>query len=131
MKSYIPILVILYIIPNNYQGGVPIPYGYYQTKDGFNIDIENISKLITPKTKILILNNYQNPMGASSSYEELKTIATLSIKHDLVVLSDDAYYEIRYSNKSPLSILNFQRNEKKDRDIIYILKKVCYDWDGV
>ena len=38
-------------------------------------------------------------MSASSSYEELKILARLSLKHDSVVLSDDAYYEIRYSNE--------------------------------
>ena len=106
----------------NYQGGVPIPYGYYQTKNGFNIDLENIAKLITSKTKILILNNYQNPMSASSSYEELKTLAALSLKHDLVVLSDDAYYEIRYSNEPPLSILNF-KGMKERTVILYTFSK--------
>ena len=106
----------------NYQGGVPIPYGYYQTKNGFNIDLENISKLITSKTKILILNNYQNPMSASSSYEELKTLAALSLKHDLIVLSDDAYYEIRYSNDPPLSILNF-KGMKERTVILYTFSK--------
>ena len=106
----------------NYQGGIPIPYGYYQTKNGFNIDLENISKSITAKTKILILNNYQNPMSASSSYEELKTLAALSLKHDLIVLSDDAYYEIRYSNKPPLSILNF-KGMKERTVILYTFSK--------
>ena len=63
----------------NYQGGVPIPYRYYQTKNGFNIDLENIAKLITSKTKILILNNYQNPMSASSGYE-IENISSIIIK---------------------------------------------------
>ena len=100
----------------NYQGGIPIPYRYYQTKKGFNIDLESIFNSITPKTKILILNNYQNPMSASSGHEELEALAELSIKHNLVVLSDDAYYEIRYSDKPPESILNF--NGMKERTVI-------------
>ena len=55
-------------------------------------------------------------MSASSGHEELEALAELSIKHNLVVLSDDAYYEIRYSDKPPESILNF--NGMKERTVI-------------
>ena len=61
-------------------------------------------------------------MSASSSYEELKTLASLSLKHDLIVLSDDAYYEIRYSNEPPLSILNF-KGMKERTVILYTFSK--------
>ena len=100
----------------NYQGGVALPYRYYQNENGFNIDLDYIAKSISAKTKILILNNYQNPMSASSSKEELKTLSKLAIKHDLWVLSDDAYYEIRYSQDFPKSILNFPG--MKERTVI-------------
>ena len=78
----------------NFQGGVALPYRYNQTKNGFDIDLDNIAKSISEKTKVLILNNYQNPMSASSSKEELKALSKLVLKHDLWVLSDDAYYEV-------------------------------------
>ena len=93
----------------------------------FNIDVDCIARSISNKTKVLILNNYQNPMSASSSEEELKELAKLSIKHNLVVLSDDAYYEIQYSDEPPRSIVNFSWYEKEDSDFIYIFKKICYD----
>jgi aspartate/methionine/tyrosine aminotransferase len=51
-------------------------------------------------SKILIYNNYQNPTGASSPKEEMKELASLVVKHDLFVLSDEAYFEIRYSGES-------------------------------
>ena len=87
-----------------YQGGVPIPYGYVDTGSGFKIEIDKLISSITPKTTALIYNNYQNPVSASSSKEEIELLAKLCIENDLWVLSDDAYYEIRYSDTPPLSI---------------------------
>lgn len=89
-----------------FQGGVAIPYGYIETETGFAIDLEKLRNSITSKTTALIYNNYQNPMSAASSKEEMEDLAALSIEHDLWVLSDDAYYEIRYTDDSPLSIVN-------------------------
>lgn len=89
-----------------FQGGTPISYGYDETDSGFAIDIEKLRASITDKTTALIYNNYQNPISAASSQEEMEAIANLAIEHDLWVLSDDAYYEIRYSDEKPLSIVN-------------------------
>jgi len=48
----------------------------------------------------LIYNNYQNPITAESSQEEMEAIAELAIKHDLWVLADDAYYEMIYEGNA-------------------------------
>ena len=106
----------------NFQGGVAKPYRYFQTEKGFNIDLDFIAKSISAKTKVIILNNYQNPMSASSTIEELKELSRLAIKHDLWVLSDDAYYEIRYSQDPPTSILNFP-GMKERTVILYTFSK--------
>ena len=88
-----------------YQRGIAVPYGYTETSDGFALDLDAMESLITDKTSALIYNNYQNPNGAESSRQEMEAVAELAIKHDLWVLSDDAYYEILYEG-SPLSIAN-------------------------
>ena len=106
----------------NYQGGKALPYRYLQTENGFDIDIDYIAKSISANTKILILNNYQNPMSASSSKEELRALSKLALKHDLWILSDDAYYEIRYSQDSPRSILNFP-GMKQRTVVLYTFSK--------
>jgi len=80
-----------------YLGGKALPYGYTATADGFEINRDEIEAQITDKTSILIYNNYQNPIGAESKDEEMQWLADLAIKHDLWVLSDEAYYDIRYS----------------------------------
>lgn len=88
-----------------YQGGVAIPYGYIETNSGFNLDIEAIKKAITPRTRALIYNNFQNPNSAVSSPQEMEELAELCIKNDLSVLSDEAYFEIQYSD-TPKSIVS-------------------------
>ena len=105
-----------------YQGGVPVPYGYIETHSGFKIDINKLSTSITPNTTALIYNNYQNPLSASSSKEEIEFIAKLCIENDLWVLSDDAYYEIRYSDTPPLSIVNIP-GMKERTVILYTFSK--------
>jgi aspartate/methionine/tyrosine aminotransferase len=50
-----------------YLGGVLKPYTYIERDSGFVLDIEGLRRQITPKTKVLVYNNYQNPMGTNSS----------------------------------------------------------------
>lgn len=88
-----------------YQGGIAVPYGYIEIADGFALDMDAIENAITKKTTALIYNNYQNPNGAQSSREEMEKLAELAIKHDLWVMSDEAYFEIQYSGL-PLTIAN-------------------------
>jgi hypothetical protein len=83
-----------------YFGGVAKPYGSAPSASGFAIDLDQLEALITPKTAALIYNNYQNPMGSESSVAEMERIAELALTHDLWVLSDEAYFETRYSGQS-------------------------------
>jgi aspartate/methionine/tyrosine aminotransferase len=89
-----------------FHGGAGLPYGYKEAGDGFILDMDAIRKGVKAGAKILIYNNYQNPTGASSPPEEMEELAALAAKNDLFVLSDEAYFEIRYSGK-PMSIASF------------------------
>ena len=79
-----------------YQRGKAVPYSFVQTDSGFDIDIQKLSDSITDRTVALIYNNYQNPISAESSKNEMEAIAKIAIEHDLWVLSDEAYFEIVY-----------------------------------
>ena len=83
-----------------YQGGLALPYDYIKTENGFDINIQKIKDSISNKTVALIYNNYQNPISAESSKEEMEEIAKIAIENNLWVLADDAYYEIKYDGKS-------------------------------
>jgi len=89
-----------------FHGGIAVPYGYQEGKTGFALDMEAIRKGIRAGAEILIYNNYQNPTGASSPPEEMEELAELAVKNDLAVLSDEAYFEIRYEGE-PRSIASF------------------------
>ena len=81
-------------------GGLPRPYGYEMTPLGFRLRRDHIAAAVTPRTRILIYNNMQNPLGAESDAEEMAWVADLAQRHDLWVLSDEAYFHIRYTGAS-------------------------------
>ncbi len=83
-----------------YFGGRAVPYRYIETPTGFALDLEYLESLITPRTTAIFYNDLQNPLSAESSEAEMHAVAELAMKHDLWVLSDEAYFEMRYSGSS-------------------------------
>ena len=83
-----------------FHGGKAVPYGYIERENNFDIDTDMLEKQITPRTRLLVLNDLQNPTGAECSQAELEKIAELVLKHDLYVLCDEAYFDIRYAGES-------------------------------
>lgn len=83
-----------------FNGGVAVPYTYSEGATNFVFDIDAIREKITPRTKLLILNDLQNPTGAECSARDLEQLAEIAIRHDLIVLSDEAYFDIRYDGTS-------------------------------
>lgn len=83
--------------------GVAVPV--VTTKaDGFSLKPEALEAVITPKSRVLMLNFPTNPTGACASLEDLEGIAKLAIKHDLIVLTDEIYSELRYGDDKHVSI---------------------------
>jgi len=79
-----------------FHGGVGCPYGYIDTPEGLRLDFEAIEAGLARGAKLLIYNNYHNPTSACSPPEEMQRLAALAVKHDLLVLSDEAYFDVRY-----------------------------------
>ncbi|MFD3401110.1 pyridoxal phosphate-dependent aminotransferase [Kribbella sp. NPDC058693] len=75
---------------------VPVPL---REENGFVIDPEELRSLVTDRTKLLILNSPHNPCGSASTPEQLQAIAEIAIEHDLVVLSDEVYWALRYDGE--------------------------------
>jgi len=73
-------------------------------EDGFSLRPENLAAVITPRTRVLMLNFPTNPTGACATREDLEGIARLAIEHDLIVLTDEIYSELRYDEEEHLSI---------------------------
>ncbi len=83
-----------------FYGGIPLPYRYREGKEGFKLDLEYLKSIIGPSTRLLIFNDFQNPMAAEASADELKELAELVKRYDLYVLCDEAYFDIRYGGSS-------------------------------
>ena len=83
-----------------FHGGTAVPYGFVEGKRNFELDFDSLKKAITPSTRLLIYNNLHNPSGAESSREELQALADLALKHDLYVLNDEAYFDVRFGGDS-------------------------------
>lgn len=78
--------------------GKPVFVDTYE-KDKFKLTPENLKKVITPKTKMLVLPFPNNPTGAIMTREELETIADIIRDTNIVVLSDEIYAEMTYGRK--------------------------------
>ncbi len=81
-------------------GGRAVPYTYVEGRDGFALDLEQIERAVTPATTLLILNDLHNPTGVECSARELEGLAELARRHDLQVLCDEAYFDVRYTGSS-------------------------------
>ena len=68
-------------------------------EDNFVLKPTYLEKAITPKTKAIILTYPNNPTGAVISEEQLKGLAEVIIRHDLLVITDEIYAELTYGRK--------------------------------
>ena len=78
-------------------GGTPVFVPTYPEHD-FKLTVEALEKVITPKTKAIVIGYPNNPTGTVMSAEELMPIAKFAEEHDLIVLSDEIYCELMYGD---------------------------------
>jgi aspartate/methionine/tyrosine aminotransferase len=76
-------------------GGVPVMVDTYPD---FKIDAARVAAAITPRTKMILLNSPANPTGAVASVEEVRALAELAAKHNIVLVSDEIYREFCYDS---------------------------------
>jgi aspartate aminotransferase len=86
-----------------YEGGKPV---LLETREdeNFAVHAKGIEKLITPKTKLLIVNSPHNPTGAVVPPGEMEKILALAIRHNLLLISDECYCHFLYDGRKPFSL---------------------------
>jgi aspartate aminotransferase len=77
----------------NFVGATPVPIPIRQERD-FRLDVDELASLVTPRTRLLILNSPANPTGGVLTREDLERIAELARDRDLLVLADEIYARI-------------------------------------
>lgn len=93
--SYAPSVSLCYGIPKVVETNID---------DLFALNPARLEEAITPRTKVLMLNFPTNPTGSIAPLETLKAIAEICVRHDLFVLTDEIYSELRYDGVKHVSI---------------------------
>jgi aspartate aminotransferase len=94
-------------------GGTPV---FVPLKEDFHIDFEAMEKRITRKTKMVFISSPGNPTGRVLREDEIRGLARLAVKKDLLLVLDEAYHKLIYSSIKFLSIC--QVEEVQDRSIL-------------
>jgi len=89
-----------------FAGATPVPIPLRE-KNGFRIDTAELETLISERTKLLVLNTPHNPCGSALTREDCAAIAEMAQRHDLIVLSDEVYWALRYEAEPHASVLDF------------------------
>ncbi len=76
-------------------GGKPVPVPTDMAHE-FRVTVDQLEKLISPRTKALLIGYPNNPTGAIMPKAELEAIARFATKHDLIVISDEIYADLTY-----------------------------------
>jgi aspartate aminotransferase len=84
-------------------GATPIPIPIRMERD-FRLDVDELESLITPRTRLIVINSPANPTGGVLTRADIERIAELARQHDLVVLSDEIYSRILYDGAEHVSI---------------------------
>lgn len=92
---------------------VPIPL---REENEFRLDVQELKKLITPKTRLLVINTPQNPTGGVLTREDLEEIYKLATEHDFLVMADEIYSRIIYD----IEFQTISQFDKKQERVIIL-----------
>jgi aspartate/methionine/tyrosine aminotransferase len=85
-------------------GGVPVRYPL-RASSAFVPDPDEVARLVTERTKVLVVNTPANPTGAVLPDEELERLVAVASSAGVVVLSDEVYDEIVFDGRAPQSVV--------------------------
>lgn len=96
-------------------GGVPkfIPL---DENAGWRLNLDEVEKSVTQKTKVMIFSNPSNPTGMVLSEKEVRGLISIAKKHDLIIITDETYDFLVYDGKKHISPVSFP--EARDRIIL-------------
>ncbi|WP_300350208.1 pyridoxal phosphate-dependent aminotransferase [Clostridium sp.] len=89
--------------------GVPV---FIETKkeNDFKVTYEELNKVLTSKTKAIVLNTPNNPTGTVYSKEDLEEIAKFAKEHDIIIISDEIYEKLIYGEEEHVSIASLSED---------------------
>ena len=94
----------------NYAGGKAV-FLQTQESENFAVRAEAVEKLVTPKTRMVIVNSPNNPSGAVIPPAEMEKLLTLALRQNLVLMSDECYCHFLYDGRKPFSLGSSKNRE--------------------
>jgi aspartate/methionine/tyrosine aminotransferase len=91
----------------HYLGGIPVAVPL-KVENRFRWDRDELESRISSKTKAILLNSPQNPTGVVHTVKDLEMIASVAIKHNLYILSDEVYERLTWNGRRHANICNIQ-----------------------
>jgi len=88
----------IYESMTEYVGGVAVPAPLREERE-FRMDVEEVAGLVTPRTRLVIFNSPHNPTGSVLTEDDVRAIADIAVRHDLVVLADEIYGRLQYEGE--------------------------------
>ncbi len=88
----------IYASVTRFVGGTAVPIPVRQAND-FRLDVDELVSLVTPRTKLIVLNSPANPTGGVLTRGDLERVADIARERDLMVLSDEIYSRILYEGE--------------------------------
>jgi aspartate/methionine/tyrosine aminotransferase len=82
----------------NFLGARPVDLPLLQAND-FDLDLADLERKVTSRTKLLIMNSPQNPTGGALKPETIEGIAAIARQHDFMILADEIYGRILYEGR--------------------------------
>jgi len=101
--SYVPVIKL--------NGGI-VKYSKLQLPD-YRIDWDEIQKMITGRTKMIIINSPHNPTGSTLSLEDIKNLEKITQDTDIIIVSDEVYEHIIFDRKKHESICSYPELAKR------------------
>ena len=102
-------------------GGNPVHLPIRE-ENAFQIDPDDLRRLITPKTKAIIINSPSNPTGIVIKEEILREVAKIAIEHKLWIISDELYEDILFDGRKEYQYSLISGNEGKDYFYLWFSK---------
>jgi aspartate aminotransferase len=94
----------------NYAGGRVVTLETRED-EGFALRAEAVEKLVTPKTRILVVNSPNNPTGAVVPPEEMQKLLALAERRNFLLMSDECYCHFLYEGRKPFSLGSSKNRE--------------------
>ncbi len=99
-----------------------------KVEDEFRLTVEALERKVTPKTRAVLLNFPCNPTGATLSVDDMRGILDFCERHDLLLLADEVYSELRYDIEDPSDPITSFSSFPEYRERVILLNGFSKSW---